>query len=189
MFDSPVRLVLTGAPGSGKSSILNLLAADPAHHWLVFLPEMARELLKSDPSYRSRWDEFHVELYKRQCQREASLENRPFVTDRGTVDAFGFHPEGLKKVGSDLAAEYRRYSHVLLLETSAHLGSLYYQTDEIRTESASDALAIEQALLRAWGGHPNLIRMPATADFDAKYDAVSTKLSQLRSENELVRQT
>lgn len=188
MFDSPVRLVLTGAPGSGKSSILNRLATDPEHHWLVFLPELARELLKSDPSFRSRWDDFHVELYKQQCQRESALNNRSFVTDRGTVDAFGFHPEGLSRVGSDLTTEYRRYSHVLLLETSAHLGSLYYQTDEIRTETASDALAIEKALTRAWGGHPNLIRIPATADFNAKYDAVSNELSILRSGNELMRQ-
>lgn len=174
MSRAPVRLVLTGAPGSGKTVMLNLLAADPEFAWLTFLPELARQLLNQDPAYRNRWDEFHLELYKRQTEREEQLNGHSFVTDRGTVDAFGFHPKSLHKVGSNLEREYSRYTHVLLLETSAHLGASYYQMDQIRQESIEDALAIEQALATAWGGHPELIRITANPDFEQKCHSVVT---------------
>lgn len=184
MSHPPVRLVLTGAPGSGKTSVLNLLAANPAFSWLTFLPELARHLLNLDPTYRNRWDEFHLELYKQQVEREHHLQARPFVTDRGTVDAFGFHPESLHKVGSTLEREYARYTQVLMFETSAHLGASYYQMDTVRQESIEDALAIERALIRAWGGHPNYMLIPATPDFEQKCRSVVTLIRGLRPESE-----
>ena len=96
------QIVLTGAPGSGKTALIERLRSDSAFGNFLFFDELARELLKQNPDYRTRWAEFHREIYRRQVGRENDAAGRPFITDRGTVDAFAFHPETLKEVGTTL---------------------------------------------------------------------------------------
>ncbi len=171
------RIVLTGAPGSGKTEFLESLKADPGFKDFTFLDELARQLLEENPDYRNLWSEFHREIYRRQVAREDALAGKNFVTDRGTVDAFAFHPETLKDVGTTLEREYERYTAIYQLQSSAALGEEHYLRDAIRNESLSDAMVIEKALKGAWGNHPGYCFIPAETNVEVKYQNLLKRLT------------
>lgn len=173
------RIVITGAPGSGKTEVIELLKKEPQFNNFIFFEELARKLLTEDSTYRDRWSEFHREIYKRTVERENRLENRSFISDRGTVDAFAFHPETAKDVGTSLELEYKRYSDVILLESSANLGENYYNQDEIRDESMDDVLKIEQFTINVWSEHPRFRFIKAEKIFENKYQKVLKTLLKL----------
>lgn len=168
------RLVITGAPASGKTLFFERLKNVPEFHGFVFFEELARQLLMETPSYRSRRAEFHREIYRRQTAREATAAGRPFVSDRGTIDAFAFHPETIRDVGTTLEAEYGRYTGVIQLGSAALLGRDYYPTDEVRQESIDEALAIEAAIRRVWEPHPGYRFVAAVVSLEEKYRAFET---------------
>ncbi len=168
------RLVITGAPASGKTVFFERLRHVKEFSGYVFFDELARRLLEETPSYRGRWAEFHREIYRRQTEREQAIAGRPFVTDRGTVDAFAFHPETVADVGTTLEAEYARYTGVIQLGSSAGLGEAYYPTDEIRRETIDEAMAIEAAISRVWSPHPAYRFVPAEPSLEEKYRRFET---------------
>lgn len=177
------RIVITGAPGSGKTAFIDSLKSERAFQHFLFFDELARRLLTERPEYRNQWAEFHREIYRLQTGREESAGDGSFITDRGTVDAFAFHPETLGAVGTTLAQEYDRYSAVVQLGSTARLGETYYHTDDIRLESVSDALAIEGALMKAWGGHPRYRFVEAYTTWEEKYEACRMMLTDLMHHN------
>ncbi len=166
------RIVITGAPASGKSEFIARLKADFRLAQFVFLEEIARKLLEQDPTYRHRWAEFHHEVYRQQIKQEKALAGQSFITDRGTADAFAFHPETAGHYGTTIEDEYRRYDAVILLGSAAALGDEYYQQDDVRTESADQVMALEKATIDVWKGHPNFHIIEAQSDPEAKYLAL-----------------
>ncbi len=164
------RIVITGAPASGKTVLFERLRADAAWSGFLFFEELARAILVEKPEYRKDRGAFHREIYRRQAIQEEEADDSPFVTDRGTVDAYAFHPETLQQVGTTLEREYRRYTTVVQLGSSASLGERYYVTDEVRNESREDALTIEKALSSAWSGHPGYYFVEADVDFERKQE-------------------
>ncbi|HOP06253.1 MAG TPA: AAA family ATPase [candidate division Zixibacteria bacterium] len=166
---SPRGIVITGAPASGKSLFLKRLMLEPCCEDFVFIGEIARRLLEDNPSYRQNWGEFHNEVYRLQVEAEKAAEGNIFVSDRGTVDAFSFHPETAAQMGTSIETEYERYFAVIQLGSSAVLGQPYYRTDEIRTETEAEALAFELATTRVWKAHPRYYYVPAEIDIEKKY--------------------
>lgn len=162
------RLVITGAPGSGKTEFFQRLKHEPTFSQFVFFEEIARILLTENPDYRSNWGEFHREIYRRQVQQEEKAVSS-FVTDRGTIDAFAFHHEAIDKHGIDLQAEYRRYTGVVQLGSPAQLDTAYHKPDEMRTETPDQALENEKHLRHLWQMHPNYHFVAATTDPETKY--------------------
>lgn len=177
-------LVITGAPASGKTQCLERLRSDPLFEEFVFFDELARKLLMENPDYRNNWREFHRDIYRLQVAREQDLASRPFVTDRGTIDAFAFHPETIEQVGTTIELEYLRYSGVIQLGSAANLGPEFYKTDAIRQETIEQALAIELALRNVWGNHPNYHYLPAQSDLEGKYQAFYTIVRNLCDDND-----
>ncbi len=165
----PIKIVITGAPASGKTKFIERLKTDPRFEDFVFLNELARQLLEEDPTYRQRWSEFHREIYRRQVARENELADKSFITDRGTADAFAFHPETARDMGTAIESEYKRYDAVIQLESTASLGEQYFQHDEIRNESIEDVLFIEKATTNVWNRHPNYHLIKAEIDTELKY--------------------
>ena len=172
------RIVITGAPGSGKTEFLHRLRNLEPTRGFMFFEELARQILSEDPSLRQHRNEFHMRIYREQVTREREAGERSFVTDRGTVDAFAFHPETLDHVGSTIAREYTRYSAVIQLGSAAILGEPYYKRDAIRTESVDDALTIEQALRDVWSGHPAYRFVEANCSYDTKFSRFVKTLCQ-----------
>jgi predicted ATPase len=164
------RIVITGAPASGKTLFFERLKADPAFARFRFLDELARQLLIENPEFRQDWGAFHREIYRRQMKREDALAGASFVTDRGTVDTFAFHPESMAEVGTTMEREYRRYSLVVQLGSAAGLGFPHYVCDDIRNETIEQALNIEAAVRTAWQQHPGYHFLEAEVDLEEKYD-------------------
>ena len=100
MTDSTAaRIVITGGPGSGKTEFFEQLKQASALSGFLFFDELARQILTENPRIRHDLSTFHQEIYFRQIAREAAAGDRSFVTDRGTVDTFAFHPETVTEVG------------------------------------------------------------------------------------------
>ena len=163
------RIVVTGGPASGKTEFVERLSREPSMADFAFFSEMARELLQENPAYRDNWAEFHHRIYFKQIERESAVAGKSFITDRGTVDAFAFHPETMGFMDTTIEDEYRRYTAVIQLGSAAALGPQHYRTDAVRTESISSALRIEEALAAAWSKHPCYRFVKADVDFDEKY--------------------
>ncbi len=163
------RIVITGAPSSGKTEFFERLKSHPAFSGFLFLDELARQLLTENPQYRNFWSKFHIDLYFRQAVREKQAHDKPFITDRGTADAFAFDPVTMSEVRTNLEKEYRRYTAVVQLGTSAILGERFYRRDSIRNEPAEEALAIEEEIKKVWCGHSGYHFVDAEIDFEKKF--------------------
>jgi predicted ATPase len=163
------RIVITGAPASGKTEFHKKLKSDLKFSEFIFFDELARQLLFEKPSYRQNWSLFHKEIYFQQTKREDDLDGKPFITDRGTVDAFAFHPETISDVGTTFEIEYGRYDAVIQLGSAANLGGNYYQMDKIRQETTKEAVDIENKIINVWKDHPGYIMIKAERDIDLKY--------------------
>ena len=177
--DQIPRIVITGAPGSGKTEFLVRLRQERAFEHFLFMDELARQLLEEDATFRQRWSDFHREIFRRQPAREAAAGEKPFVTDRGTVDAFAFHPETAEQVGTTIAREYARYSAVIQLGSAAGLGETHYRQDRIRNESIEEALQIERAIGAVWKQHPGYYWIDAEVDFESKFRRFRSVMEQL----------
>jgi len=165
----PIRIVITGGPGSGKTKFVERLKLLPEIEHFLFFEELARLLLMENPGYRRNLSEFHREIYSRQIAREQAAEGKSFVTDRGTVDAFAFHPETANDVGTTIEREYARYDAVIQLGSAAALGEPHYARDAERHETISEALFIEKAIIGVWQKHPGYQFVEAVNDFEIKY--------------------
>lgn len=163
------RIVITGAPGSGKTEFIDRLKSNPEFAEFLFFEEIARQLLSENPDIRNDWTAFHLEIYRRQDAQERRAEGRSFVTDRGTLDGFAFHPETMNAIGTSIEQEYARYDLVIQLGTAAALGVQFYRGDTIRTESTEEALELERALAGIWRHHPAYQFVPAHTDYEAKF--------------------
>ncbi|RME28953.1 MAG: hypothetical protein D6800_03320, partial [Candidatus Zixiibacteriota bacterium] len=111
--------------------------------------------------------------------RERAAGERSFITDRGTLDAMAFHHQTMHAVGTSEEKEYRRYSAVIQLGTTAALGPMYYRTDAVRTEPIEEALQIEAALRRVWSGHPRYHFVPAAEEIEQKFTRFVTIVNDL----------
>jgi predicted ATPase len=164
------HIVVTGAPGSGKTEFIERLKSEKPLTGFSFFDELARAILSASPHFRNDWPGLHREIYRRQIEREEAVGDKSFVTDRGTVDAFAFHPETMADVGTTLEREYQRYTAVIQLGSAAALTESLYRQDEIRRETPAEALEIEQAIRAVWGRHPGYSFIPASDNLEEKYD-------------------
>lgn len=163
------RIVITGAPASAKTEFIERLKPMPEFGQFTFFEELARKLLGENSSGRDNPEEFHRRIYEAQTKRESELGERPFITDRGTLDAFAFHPESIDLIGTTFECEYRRYTAVMHLGTAASLGENFYAQDDIRTDSIKEALKIDKALSEIWSGHDSYNYVAAEIEIEQKF--------------------
>ncbi len=200
---SPIRIVLTGGPGAGKTSIVSALTASPAWHaWrdTVGGVEAVSEAATSVYGRRGvRWDtidddarrDVQREIYRHQLEQEAAADEaatkagaRLVLLDRGTVDGSAYWPGGpvdyWHAVDSSPADEFARYDAVVLLETAATLG--HYDGDAsnaVRFESSDAAIESGKLLAQLWGHHPLTRHLPASQTFAQKLHEAATLITQL----------
>ena len=173
------RIVITGAPASAKTEFIERLKPMPEFGQFTFFEELARKLLGENSSGRDNPEKFHRRIYDAQTKREGELGERPFITDRGTLDAFAFHPESINLIGTTFECEYRRYTAVMHLGTAASLGENFYAQDDIRTNSIEEALKIDRALSEIWSGHDSYNYVAAEIEIEQKFREFITLLRGL----------
>ena len=168
------RVVLTGGPGAGKTAVLELIRQSFCQHVKV-LPEAAGIVFGggfprgTDVQLRQAAQRaiFYVE---RELEATGDLGNPAVVLcDRGTVDGLAYWLGGsdfFASVGTTLEEQFARYDTVIHLRTPGATG--YNHVNPLRIESAAEAEAIDERILRVWDGHPRRFLVEASADFVEK---------------------
>jgi predicted ATPase len=175
------RIVLTGAPGAGKTTIATRIAERHPERF-VLVPEAATQLYEA---LQTRWDRLDLAgrrevkqlSYHLQVEQEEQLAkdhpDKHLLLDRGTIDGAAYWPEApadyWRILGTTHERELARYDVVILLQTCAVLG-LYDgdTTNPCRFEDAEAAIQNERVLVELWKDHPNLHRVDASTAVEEK---------------------
>jgi thymidylate kinase len=159
------KIVLTGGPGGGKTTALDLFRREFAHKVAV-VPESATILFQGGVE---RDGEANVikETQKTIFQLQQNLEkialaacpNNAIICDRGTLDGLAYWPGGeqnfFNEVESDYQTELMKYDAVIFFETAAASNQSIASNNPVRTEDEKQALELDKRLQEIWSKHPH----------------------------------
>jgi len=185
---TPLRIVLTGGPGGGKTTAADLFRREIGDD-VVIVPESATTL------FAGGFPRVDDERARRSVQRaiyevQRSLEDiqgalypeRILLCDRGTIDGAAYWPDGeaefFEEMNSSLERELARYDVVLFFETAAIGGASIEGGNRYRVESDVQAIELDDRLRSLWSKHPRFHLVPHNASFLRK---ITTGLSILES--------
>lgn len=152
--------VLTGGPGVGKTTVLELLAS----RGYAITPEAARMIIEEETIKDSEilpWknlEKFQERIAERQFEMEENLSDGITFLDRSLVDGYAFCTLGRVKAPEIISQHAKnRYGKVFLLEP-LHI----YKTDAVRKENKEFAVEIHNEITKSYllFGY-DLIRVPA----------------------------
>jgi predicted ATPase len=183
------RIVLTGGPGSGKSTAASFLAREFADDLWV-LPESATLL------YRGGLPRASTDRGQQVAQRaifnvQRSLEEatalqhpgRVQLCDRATIDGAAYWPDGpdsfFQSMGSSRERELARYDAVVFMHTAATLPAGYERNLEVRTEDRAEAIELDGRIHDLFSDHPAFIEVESHASFLDKLIAVRNAVATL----------
>lgn len=170
MYPAPPKIVLTGGPCGGKTTLMReLRASDPECQRWILVPEAAPLLFQAGLSAREKTFQTAVVgvqlALEDSCALAAPL-GAVVVCHRGALDplaywiAFGWpEEEFFPCVGFSRAELLARYTGVLHLQTTALGAEAFYRRwpDAHRPETTAQAAEIDRACLCAWSGHPRRV--------------------------------
>ena len=167
-------VVLTGGPGAGKTSVLELIKKSFCPHVAV-LPEAAGIVFgggfprRSDPPAR-RAGQRAIYRVQRELERLVAEEGRAAVAlcDRGTLDGLAYWPDPPGTYWGDLGTtreqELSRYAAVIHLRKPRSAGG-YNQGNPLRVESPEEAARIDAKIAEAWLDHPRRLVVENEGEF------------------------
>jgi predicted ATPase len=188
----PRRIVLTGGPGSGKSTAAAFLAREFVDELWV-LPESATLL------YRGGMPRSQSDLGVQVAQRaiytvQRSLEDattlqhpdRVQLCDRATIDGAAYWPDGedafYRANGTTRGQELARYDAVVFMHTAALLPAGYERDLEVRTEDNDEAIALDRSIFDLYREHPRVVSVASHESFLDKLIAVRNAIAELVAE-------
>lgn len=129
MVEKVERIVLTGGPSSGKTTIIRLLESK-GHN---VLKESAREILEKFGQPKNQKEAFNLEIfmYEVQKEREDSCFGRTFL-DRSQIDNIAYAKHFLGYHPKEMPLPKDRYHAVFVLER------LPFVSDGTRTEKSDE---------------------------------------------------
>lgn len=177
----PMRIVLTGGPGGGKTTAADLFRRELGEQ-VVVVPEAATILFaggfprvaESEAQRSIQRAIFEVQRNLEDVQ-SASYPQRVLLCDRGTVDGAVYWPDGaagfFAHMGTTLDDERSRYDVVLFFESAA-IGDIAIETgNRYRTESNREAVDLDHRLRELWEAHPRFHFVPHHSSFLRKITA------------------
>jgi predicted ATPase len=173
------KIVLTGAPSSGKSSSMAELTRLYGGR-VALIPESAVVLLSGGFPAPAHDDLEQIRGFQRaiitvQENLELIIERRHpaaalFILDRAKLDGAGFWPPGpedyFRQFAVDPAKEFLKYDHVLFLELPA-LES-FGGVNQRRFHNYEQSLESERRLRQVWSRHPGFVTIPAKETLESK---------------------
>lgn len=171
-------IVVTGGPGSGKSTALASLHKEQGQI-LHIIPEAATIIFQqlgvrypSNESWRVR--QFQQEVYSIQQSFEtlASIETaisgkKGVIVDRGSLDNAAYLPGGVAELehvcNTEHALELERYGAVLYLAPPPRdVYERHLSTNVSRRENYEEAVAVSAKTRDAWASHPHFYEIDGT---------------------------
>jgi predicted ATPase len=183
------RIVLTGGPGSGKSTAAAFLAREFVDELWV-LPESATLLYKGGLP-RATTDRGQqvaqraIFTVQRSLEQATALQHpdRVQLCDRATVDGAAYWPDGpdafFRSLGTSRERELGRYDAVVFMHTAALLPAGYERDMDVRTEDRDLAIDLDRRVFELYGDHPRLVPVPSHASFLDKLTAVRNAIAEL----------
>ena len=159
------KIVLTGGPGGGKTTALDLFRREFVNE-IVVVPESAT-MIFGGGIHRSEDKDVIMATQKTIFQLQKNLEiiqnkihpDRLILCDRGTLDGLAYWPgekeDYFSVVGSDFETEIYEYDAVIFFETAAASKKPISSNNPIRTENEKQAIILDQKLQTIWSQHPN----------------------------------
>lgn len=193
MVDKPLRIVLTGGPGGGKTTAADLFRREIGDR-VVIVPESATTLFAGGfPRVPDADARRSVQRAIFQVQRSlediqaALFPDRVLLCDRGTVDGGAYWPDGpdgfFDEMGTSHGAELARYDVVLFFESAVVAGIELEGGNRYRIESNEEALALDRRLRTLWSPHPKFHLVPHNASFLRKITMGLTILESVVAEH------
>jgi len=191
-----MRIVITGGPCAGKTSVINALKQTLGQR-AMFLPEVATLLLSGgfpQPGRDVEWSEVWAdEFQKAVSNTQTSLENLAhhearkadteiIICDRGLLDGAAY-AGGIERfcslIGIDHRSTLERYEMVIHLESMATAKPALYssESNSCRYESLEEAQALEIRTRQVWQHHQRHIFVPGTGTLTQTIDHVVNLLS------------
>jgi predicted ATPase len=184
------RIAVTGGPGGGKTTVWRALSA--AHCSEVqAVPEVATLMFRHVfPQVENEAERCAVQraIFNVQNELESfydarALPGQALLCDRGSCDGGGYWPGGhdlfFAAMGTSWAAELARYDAVLFLETAAVGGYSIREGNETRSETLTEAVAIDARLRAVWQSHPRFVHIGHERDFAHKLARAEAALALL----------
>lgn len=141
------QIIITGPPGSGKSSLIRALKLN-GH---IVLPEIAREAIKTEEkSGRGFFPWTHLAEFSDIVFREFMARKKDYAqtlvfTDRGVPDTLSYMRLGKLEAPQEYYNELARYPYHKVV-FYAPFWDRIYKVDEVRKESAEEAQAVGNAI-------------------------------------------
>ena len=206
-----LKIVLTGGPCAGKTSILSKLTQvlEERGYKVFTVWEAATPLILNGikPSNAISMIEFQKSILDTQINNEIAFDNaaKYYATDkviifydRGIMDGAAYVDKNtefkqlLASKGLTFAEVYNRYDAVLHLVTAADGAEEFYQwnnpnasdtgNNAARSESPQEAIKKDVATLNAWIGHPHLRVFDNSTNFEGKIQRVINETFALLGE-------
>lgn len=170
MRDKIRRIVITGGPCCGKTTLLNNLAAQS----YSVVPEAARMIIGQEQRRDSEnlpWRDlyaFQKITAERILELEHSFSDSLLFCDRGIIDGHAYATRGRVQTPDIVRSSHGRYDLVFILDPIPD-----YKKDESRRENPQEARDIHAGIMRAYrefGYRPIVVPVMAPTD-RAKYFA------------------
>lgn len=171
-------IVVTGGPGGGKTTALDLFQRE-LKSGVKVVPESATLLFshgitKDTTAENAR--RLQGAVYRMQLGLEATFRecfpDRLLLCDRGTLDGVAYWPGDessyFETMGSTFEAEAARYDAVVFFQTAAASGEDVRSNNPYRSESLQAAVELDDRLRRVWERHPRFHFIPSEASFLGK---------------------
>ncbi len=191
---TPLRIVLTGGPGGGKTTAAQLFRREIGER-VVVVPETATMLFTGGfprveaPHARAATQRaiFHAQRAIEDVQR-ARYPGRVLLCDRGTIDGAAYWPreepaDFFTTAGTTLEQELARYDAVLFFETAAAGDIEIEGGNPTRTEDNAEARRLDARLRELWSQHSDFRFIPHSPSFFAKLQQGLHELLELVTSN------
>lgn len=177
-FKIKKRIVLTGGPGGGKTTALDLYRRELKEK-IASVPEAAT-MIFSGGIERSNDDAvtcaqqiaiFNLQRNLEDVQRKMNPDSL-ILCDRGCLDGLAYWPgsddDFFTTMNTTLNAELNRYDAVIFFETAAKSGQEIKSNNPIRNESEAKAIKLDDRLQEIWSQHPNFYLVGSSESFIKK---------------------
>ena len=172
------RIVLTGGPGGGKTTALDLFRRELSGK-IASVPESATMIFSGGVERSTKAEVIRsqqIAIFNLQKNLEYAVRTmypeRLILCDRGSLDGLAYWPgsqaDFFTTMDSTFEYELSRYDAVIFFETAAKSGQGIKSNNLVRNESDKQAIELDKKLYDIWSQHHNFNPIASSESFIKK---------------------